>query len=516
MQIQLSDHFDYKKLLRFTLPSIVMMIFTSVYVVVDGFFVSNYAGKTALAAVNYIYPYLQILGAVGFMIGTGGSALVAKTLGEGKPGEARRLFSLFVRVSGMIGVLFMILGMVTVRPMAVWLGAEGQMLEDCVSYGMLFLISLPAFILQMEFQSFMIVAEKPKLGLVFTVLAGVTNMVFDWLLVAILHWGIMGAAVATSFSQIVGGAVPLVYFICPNSSLLRLGSIRTGVGKTRRSANMKRGAARRSADVKSGAARRSVDTKDGIVARGSAGVKAEVSAAGNVEASVGMDARTSVRGTALTNAAALWKSFTNGSSELMNNISMSVVAMLYNIQLMKYAGENGVAAYSVIMYVMMIFTAVFLGYSIGVAPVVSFHYGAGNHQELKGLLKRSLTIIGIFSVLMFVLGEVLASPLSSLFVGYHEELFQMTCQGFTIYSFMYLFAGFAIFGSGFFTALNDGITSAVIAFLRTLVFEAAAILILPAIWGLKGIWLSVVVAEVLAALLCAAFLLGKRKRYHYM
>lgn len=461
MQIQLSDHFDYKKLLRFTLPSIVMMIFTSVYVVVDGFFVSNYAGKTALAAVNYIYPYLQILGAVGFMIGTGGSALVAKTLGEGKPGEARRLFSLFVRVSGMIGVLFMILGMVTVRPMAVWLGAEGQMLEDCVSYGMLFLISLPAFILQMEFQSFMIVAEKPKLGLVFTVLAGVTNMVFDWLLVAILHWGIMGAAVATSFSQIVGGAVPLVYFICPNSSLLRLGSIRTDAGKTRRSANMKSGAARR-------------------------------------------------------NAAALWKSFTNGSSELMNNISMSVVAMLYNIQLMKYAGENGVAAYSVIMYVMMIFTAVFLGYSIGVAPVVSFHYGAGNHQELKGLLKRSLTIIGIFSILMFVLGEVLASPLSSLFVGYQEELFQMTCQGFAIYSFMYLFAGFAIFGSGFFTALNDGITSAVIAFLRTLVFEAAAILILPAIWGLKGIWLSVVVAEILAALLCAAFLLGKRKRYHYM
>lgn len=461
MSIQLSDHFDYKKLLRFTLPSIAMMIFTSVYVVVDGFFVSNYAGKTALAAVNYIYPYLQILGAVGFMIGTGGSALVAKTLGEGKPGEARCLFSLFVRVSGIIGVIFMILGMVSVRAIAVWLGADGRMLEDCVSYGRIFLISLPALILQMEFQSFVIVAEKPKLGLVFTVAAGVTNMVFDWLLVAVLHWGIMGAALATSFSQIVGGVVPLIYFMCPNSSLLSLRKTTAGVSS-------------------------------------SAGY------------------RLHSRANARANAAALWKSFTNGSSELMNNISMSVVAMLYNIQLMKYAGENGVAAYSVIMYVMMVFTAVFLGYSIGVAPVVSFHYGAGNHSELKGLLKRSMILIGIFSLLMFFMGELLAKPLSGMFVGYNEELLDMTCKGFVIYSFMFLFAGFTIFGSGFFTALNDGVTSAIIAFLRTIVFEVAAILILPTFWGLEGIWLSVVAAEILAALLCALFILGKRKKYHYM
>ncbi len=442
MKIQLSDSFNYKKLLQFTFPSIIMMIFTSIYGVVDGFFVSNFVGKTPFAAVNFIMPFLMILGTVGFMFGTGGSALIAITMGTGDKDRARRLFSLFIYVSILCGIIIGAVGFLVLRPVAAWLGAEGEMLDNCVIYGRVILAALPALILQYEFQSFFITAEKPKLGLAVTVAAGVTNIILDALLVGVLQFGLTGAAVATAFSQAVGGIVPLIYFARPNTSLLRL-------------------------------------------------------------------TRTKFDGMALV------KACVNGSSELMSNISMSVVGMLYNGQLMKYAGEDGVAAYGVLMYVNMIFLAAFIGYSVGVAPVIGYHYGAGNHQELKGLLKKSLVLIGIFSVGMLILAEGLARPLALIFVGYDRELLDLTLRGFLIYSFSFLFAGLAIYGSSFFTALGNGLVSALISFLRTLVFQVAAVLIFPLIWGLDGIWFSIVAAELVAAAVTVLFLIGMRKKYHY-
>ena len=442
MNIQLSDHFTYKKLFRFTLPSIVMMIFTSIYGVVDGYFVSNFVGKTPFAAVNFIMPFLMILGALGFMFGTGGSALISKTMGEGRQEKAKRLFSLLVYLSLFCGIVITVLGLLFLRPVASLLGAEGEMLENCVSYGRIILIALPAFMLQMEFQSFFITAEKPQLGLAVTVAAGVTNMVLDGLFVGVFRWGLAGAAAATAISQVVGGFSPLIYFLRPNSSSLRL-------TKT---------------------------TFDGK---------------------------------------AVIRTCTNGSSELMSNVSMSLVGMLYNAQLIKYAGEDGVAAYGVLMYVSMIFIAAFLGYSIGTAPVIGFHYGAENHTELKSLLKRSLVIIGSFSLGMVVLSEVLAYPLSKIFVGYDKGLLELTLRGFVIYSFCFLFAGVSIFGSSFFTALNNGLISALISFLRTLVFQVATVVILPLFWKIDGIWLSIVVAELLSFVVTVLFLIAKRKKYHY-
>lgn len=442
MNIQLSDHFTYRRLMRFTLPSIVMMIFTSIYGIVDGFFVSNFVGKTSFAAVNFIMPFLMILGTIGFMFGTGGSALISMYMGQGKLQKAKELFSLFIYVSAAGGILIAILGIIFIRPIASLLGAKGQMLEDCVTYGNIILVALPAYILQYEFQSFFVTAEKPQLGLTVTVAAGVTNMVLDALLVAIFPFGLFGAALATALSQCVGGIIPLIYFSRPNSSTLRL-------TKTR------------------------------------------------------YDGR------------ALLKACANGSSELMSNISMSIVSMLYNVQLIKCAGENGVAAYGVLMYVNMIFLAAFIGYSVGTAPVISYHYGAGNHPELKSLLKKSLTIIGIFSLIMVIAAESLAKPLATLFVGYDQALLQLTLRGFVIYSFAFLFSGIAIFGSSFFTALNNGLVSALISFLRTLVFQIAAVLIFPIIWGIDGIWFSIVAAELMAALVTTFFLSGMRKKYHY-
>lgn len=442
MNIQLSDHFTYGKLLRFTLPSIGMMIFTSVYGVVDGFFVSNFVGKTPFAAVNLIWPYLMILGAFGFMFGTGGSALIAKTMGMGRMDKARSLFSLLISVSAGLGVVIAALGIAFLRPAAALLGAEGELLENCVVYGRIILLAIPAFMLQMEFQSFFITAEKPQLGLWITVGSGITNMVLDALLVAVFPLELVGAALATALSQVVGGLVPLVYFARPNSSLLQLTRFRW----------------------------------DGP---------------------------------------ALWKTCTNGCSELMSNLSMSLVSMLYNLQLMRYAGEDGVAAYGVMMYVSFVFISAFIGYSIGTAPIISYHYGAENKEELHSLLQKSLVIISIGSVAMVIAGELLARSFSAIFVGYDPNLFDLTLRGFAIFSFSFLFSGLAIYGSGFFTALNNGLVSAIISFLRTLVFQIAAVFLLPLLWEIDGVWASVVAAELAAAVLTTAFLLGMRKKYGY-
>lgn len=440
--IQLSGHFTYRRLLHFTLPSVVMILITSVYSVVDGFFVSNFVGKTPFAAVNFIMPLLMILGSAGFIFGTGGGALIAKTMGGGDVKKANAQFSLIVYTSILLGVGLTIFGMLFLRPIARLLGATGQLLEDSVRYGRIILLALPFYILQYEFQCLFATAGKPKLGLTVTIAAGVTNILLDALFAAGFHWGLTGAAAATAISQLVGGAAPILYFGNKNQSLLRLGQC----------------------------------TFDGQVLR---------------------------------------KTCTNGASELMTNISMSLVSMLYNMQLMRYTGEDGVAAYGVLMYVSMIFQAIFLGYAVGAAPIVSYHYGAQNHDEQKSLLKKSLVLIGVCSLLMFAAGETLAGPLAFLFVGYDAALCSMTVHAFSIFSFSFLCSGFSMFGSAYFTALNDGFTSAAISFLRTLVFQCAAVLLFPLLWQLDGIWYSTVAAEILAILVTAACFLGNRKKYQY-
>lgn len=440
--IQLSDHFTRKRLLRFSLPSIVMMVFTSIYGVVDGYFVSNYTGKTPFAAVNLIMPFLMILGGVGFMFGTGGGALIAKTMGEGKAEKADKLFSMTVFASILCGLVLTAVGLLFLRPFARLMGAEGELLENSLLYGTINLIALPFYILQYEFQCLFATAEKPKLGLYVTVASGVANMVLDWLLVAVLPFGLAGAAAATAASQFIGGVFPLIYFARKKSSRLHLTRCRL-----------------------------------------------ELRPLGRICA--------------------------NGSSELMGNISMSLVNMLYNVQLMQYAGEDGIAAYGVLMYVSMIFQAIFIGYSVGTAPIVSYHYGAQNREELKSLLRKAIFIVAIAALCMFAAGELLAAPLSRLFVAYDEELLQMTTHAFAIFSFSFLFSGFAINGSSFFTALNDGLTSALISFLRTLVFQVAAVLLFPLLWGVDGIWFSIVAAEIMAVLATIFFLLKKQKKYGY-
>ncbi len=440
--IQLSDHFTRKRLLRFSLPSIVMMVFTSVYGVVDGYFVSNYTGKTPFAAVNLVMPFLMVMGSVGFMFGTGGGALIAKTMGEGKEEKSQELFSLTVYASIVCGLVLTGAGLLLLRPFARLMGAEGSLLENSLLYGTINLIALPFYVLQFEFQCLFATAEKPKLGLYVTVAAGVTNMVLDWLFVAVLPWGLAGAAAATAASQFIGGVFPLIYFGRKNSSRLRLTRCRLQFRP-------------------------------------------------------------------------LGRICANGSSELMSNISMSLVSMLYNVQLMKYAGEDGIAAYGVLMYVSMIFQAIFIGYSVGTAPIISYHYGAQNRAELKSLLRKGISLIAIGALCMFAAGELFSAPLSRLFVAYDEGLLQMTTHAFAIFSFSFLFSGFAINGSSFFTALNDGLTSALISFLRTLLFQAAAVLIFPLLWGLDGIWFSIVAAEVMAVAATIFFLLKKQKHYGY-
>lgn len=443
MQIKLSDHFTFGRLLRFTLPSIVMMIFTSIYSVVDGFFVSNYVGKTPFAAVNLIMPYLMVLGTFGFMFGTGGSALVGKTLGEGDDELADKLFSLFVYTTMLLGFMITVIGLITLRPVAILLGAEGELLEYCLIYGRVMMFGASGYMLQMAFQSFFVTAERPNLGLFVTLGAGLTNIILDIVLVGLLGFGVTGAAMASIMSEFAGGFTPLIYFrMRHTNSRLHLVS-------------------------------------------------------------------------PVMSVSALLKACSNGASELMSNVSMSFVSMMYNIQLIRFAGEMGVAAYGVLMYVSLVFLALFIGYSVGTAPVVSFHYGAGHKDELTSLLKKSLIIIMSFSIFMCVSARLLAGPLSMMFVGYDPEMFALTQRAFYFYAFSFLFCGIAIYGSSFFTALNDGMTSALISFLRTMVFQVAAVIVFPMIWGIDGIWISIIGAEVAAAGVTIFLLIRHKDRYGY-
>lgn len=442
MRIQLSEHFTYNKLLRFVLPSIIMMIFTSIYSVVDGLFVSNYVGKNSYTALNLIYPLLMGMGALGFMIGTGGSAIVSKTLGEGRKELANQYFSMLIYITIIGGILLTIIGLIFLRPIAYLMGATDNLIDDCVLYGRILLIAQTTFMLQNVFQSFFVTAEKPKLGLGITIAAGVANMILDYVFIVIFQWGLAGAAIATAASQVVGGVFPFFYFLRKNDSLLRL-------------------------------------TKAKFEGR------------------------------------VFLKTCTNGSSELMTNLSSSIVSILYNLQLMKLAGENGVAAFGTIMYVNFIFIAIFIGYSIGSAPLIGYHYGAGNHDELKNLFRKSLFLMGFFGIILVGLAEALAIPLSQIFVGYDAELFDLTCHAFRYYAFSFLVIGFNIFASAFFTALSNGIISAAISFLRTFVLQVAMIFLLPLIFELDGIWMAITVAESLTLIITIVFLVTQRKHYHY-
>ena len=447
MHISLSEHFNYRKLLRFTFPSVIMMIFTSIYGVVDGLCVSNFVGKTPFAAINLIWPFLMILGCAGFMIGTGGSALVSKTMGEGDLTRANRYFSLLILFTVLLGLAITIPGMFLIEPVSILLGADEAMLPYCVTYGRILMAAQITFMLQGVFQSFLVTAERPALGLWVTVGAGVTNMVLDVVFVALLDWGVTGAALATVTAQAVGGVLPLVYFLLPNKSPLQI-------------------------------------------------IRPKLSI--------------------LPSLRIIGRVIVNGSSELMTNISMSLVSMLYNHRLMALVGEDGIAACGVMMYVGFVFVAVFIGYAIGSAPIVGFHYGAGNHNELNSLLRKSVTLTALAGVCMLALSTALSNTIAGIFVGYDEELYELTRRGFLIYSFSFLFAGYGIFGSSFFTALGNGGISATISFLRTLVFQVAAILILPVFFGVDGIWLSVMAAEIMATVVTATFIFGMRKKYKYM
>ena len=442
MRIRLSDHFSYKNLLRFVFPTILMMIFTSIYGVVDGLFISNFVGKTAFAAVNFIMPFLMILGAVGFMIGTGGTAIVSQTLGEGDEEKANKYFSFLVYITAISGVVIAIVGELAIPAVTRLLNASDDMFDICVLYARIIMLAVPAYMLQNLFQAFFTTAEKPKLGFVVTFIAGCTNMVLDAVAVGLLKWGVAGAAIATAVSQLIGAVIPLIYFGRKNKSLLRL-------------------------------------TKCSFYGK------------------------------------MLLKTCTNGSSEFVSNISGSVVGMVFNAQLMRFAGEDGVSAYGVMMYVCFIYIAIFIGYAIGTAPIIGFNYGAQNHKELKNVFKKSIILMGVFGILMTVLAELLAPAVSKLFVGYDEALCEMTTKAFYLFSLSFLFSGFGIFGSSLFTALGNGGISAAISFLRTLVFQIGSVMILPIFFEVNGIWLSMLSADVLATVVTVIFFFAKRKKYNF-
>ena len=442
MQIQLSDHFDYKKLIRFVLPSVVMMVFTSIYGVVDGFFISNFVGSDAFTAVNIVYPFAMILGGVGFMVGTGGTALVAKTLGEGRRELANRYFTMMVYFTIILGVSLSAIGIAFIRPVSYLLGADDELIDYCVLYGSILIGFTVAFMLQNLFQNFLVAAEKPKFGFVVTVVAGCTNMLLDALFVGAFRWGVVGAAVASGISQLVGGVLPLIFFMRPNDSLLRLVPVKLELGP-------------------------------------------------------------------------IIKAVTNGASELMSNISTSVVSMVYNLQLLLYFGKNGVSAYGVIMYVQFIFISIFIGYIIGAAPIVGYNFGAKNTSELQNVFKKSIVLMSVFGVAMTILAFILASPLAKLFVGYDPKLYDLTTRALRLFAPSFLLAGLNIFSSGFFTALNNGLVSAIISFLRTLVFQLMAVLLFPGLVGGDAIWWSVAFAELAAFIISCIFLAVNNKKYDY-
>ena len=431
------------RLIRFTIPSIIMMVFTSIYNVVDGFFVSNYTGKLQFASVNLVMPFLMMLSVVGFMIGTGGNAIVSKCLGENKKEKANEIFSMLVTVTALTGIVFFVLGEVFMPNIVRLLGANDEMMPYCILYGRIICISLTPFMLQILFQSFLATAGKPQIGLAVTIIAGVTNIILDFVFVGAFKWGIVGAGAATVVGEYLGGVVPLVYFFSKNKSSLRLRKFKFDF-------------------------------------------------------------------------AALLKTCTNGMSELMTNVSTSLVNMLYNSQLLKFYGEDGVAAYGTIMYVNFVFVASFIGYSLGAAPIIGYNFGAKNEKELQSIFKKSVSIIFFFSVTITLASVLLAKAVAGIYVGYDKELFALTVIAFRLFALSYMISGYNIFASAFFTALNNGVVSAIISFGRTLLFQIVCIFALPALFGPDAIWLSVATAEILSLAVTLFFIITQNKKYHYI
>lgn len=443
MRAQLSNHFTYRKLFSFVLPPIAMMLLTSVYTMVDGLFVSHFVGKTAFAAVNFVFPVVMLMAGLGSMFGTGGTALVAKTLGEGATNRAKRYFTQIILMAGIFGTLMGGLGCLQLLEICQLLGATSELLPDALIYGRIMLLFLPCCILQWTFQSLLITAEKAQLAFWLSVAGGVTNIVLDAIFMAGLGWGVAGAALATGLSQVVAGMVPVLYFLLPNNSLLQF----------RRTRFQPR---------------------------------------------------------------PMLQACTNGASELVSSISGAVVGMLFNYQLIRYFGEDGVAAYGVVMYVSFFFVAIFIGYDMGSTPLLAYNHGAKNHTELRNLFRKSVTFVGACGTGLALLATLLARPIATLFVGYNEGLTLLTEHAFRVYGFSFALMGYNIFASGLFTAMNNGLISATISLLRTLVFQTAAILCLPLIFGTEGIWWAVAVAEVSSLACSAYFILKYRKQYHYL
>lgn len=441
--ISLSDHFTYGKLLRFTLPTIAMMISSSIYGVVDGFFVSNFVGTTPFAALNLVMPFLLILGSVGFMIGTGGSALVAKLLGRGRTETANSVFSLLIYALIAFGIVLAVLGLIFLSDIVKFFGATGEMFTDSLAYGHVVLLGLPLLMLQYAFQSFLVTAEHPKIGFVVIIFAGLTNIVLDALFIVGFDWGLRGAALATVIGEAVGGLVPLGIFIFNKTWNLKIGRCHL-------------------------------------------------------------------------NSIALLHTMTNGSSEFMTNVSLSVVAMFYNWQLLRFIGERGVAIYGVIMYVAAIFLASLFGFAVGSSPLVSYNFGASNRAELKNLFRKSLVIVGTMNIILTAVAVVFATPLCEIFLRHDQALLSEMAKALSIYAVSFLFAGFNVLASAFFTALNNGLVSALLSFCRTLVFELLCVLAIPAIFGAENIWFSIVVAEILALILSVFLLYKFRNRYGYV
>ena len=450
MDVSLSGHYGYRRLLWASAPSVAMMLVSSVYGIVDGLFVSNFAGKSGFAAVNLMYPPMMILGALGLMVGSGGAALVGKIQGEGYPQKADRVFTMLLRFLASVGVAVGVLFAVFCPLIARWLGADEGMMDECVVYGRISMVGMPFFMLQQAMQSFYMAAERPQLGTWVSVACGIVNVALDALFVWILGWGVAGAAWATVLAQVVGGGFPMIYF---GSKRLNRGSL-----------HLRR------------------------------------------------------------NSKTIWpyvgKACTNGLSEYVSGISLSIVSMCYNLQLMHHIGEDGVAAYGVVMYLTFVIAAFFIGYNITLTPIIGYHYGARDVDEQRSLLRKSLVIIGVTGLLLTAVAELLSGPAARFFVGYDEGLLALTTKAIRIYMLCFLICGWSMFASALFTGLQNGVVSAVAAFMRSLVFEMAAVWLLPVFFGIDGIWWAVNVSEVLTLLFCmvlvwryAPHLVTKATRY---
>ena len=446
--IHLSDHFTYKKILRFTIYPILMMLITSIYWIVDGFFISNYVGPSAFAGVNLIFPVVMIVACIGFMFGSGGAALVSKKLGEGDSDGANKTFSLITYVTLGTGLILSLIFFFLVRPIAMGFASINQveaseaMIDSAEVYGRIMVGGVFLYIMQGYFHSFFSVNEKSSLGFLFTLISGLTNMLLDYLLIGVFRAGVVGAACASLSGMFISAVGPFLYFRFGKNNLIKLGKPRWNLNE-------------------------------------------------------------------------ITQSIANGSSEFVSNVSGSIVTIVFNVQLLKYIGEVGVSAYGIIGYVCFVFFAIFIGYSIGIAPVIGYNYGAKNPVELTNVLRKSFVIISVSGVAMTLLSAGLADPITRIFSAGVGELHTLGVRAMRIFSICYLMAGFSMFGSSFFTALNNGLISALISFCRTLVFQLGSVFVLPLIVGVDGIWFSIIVAEFLSMVMTIIFISARRRKYGY-